>query len=294
MDMFIGKSLFVKEEINMKFKKLATAILLGAAGLSGTAQAAIESPALAGFDNLGGSELVFTVFDTATGDSYSRDLGVGFNDINAASSYSFGADANLLGLLGSGSLVWNVLGGDNNTAGSTADPANHGRRLLATSNSGSPVIDNITDSADLTQLRDANQKVDSLVQGLNVIAPHDDGVVANNGSSVVNGGSASWGSVVAPNGGIGGTNNVSGAVGDTLAFFLFGETGPMSSNPFTGANSMTAETLTTALLGAWTFDSAGTLTFNGSSAVPVPAAVWLFGSALLGLVGVSRRKQALA
>lgn len=28
------------------------------------------------------------------------------------------------------------------------------------------------------------------------------------------------------------------------------------------------------------------------SAVPVPAAVWLFGSALMGLVGVSRRKKA--
>ena len=33
--------------------------------------------------------------------------------------------------------------------------------------------------------------------------------------------------------------------------------------------------------------------FNGVvSAVPVPAAVWLFGSGLLGLVGVARRKRA--
>lgn len=30
---------------------------------------------------------------------------------------------------------------------------------------------------------------------------------------------------------------------------------------------------------------------NGVSAVPVPAAVWLFGSGLLGLVGVARRKK---
>ena len=29
-----------------------------------------------------------------------------------------------------------------------------------------------------------------------------------------------------------------------------------------------------------------------ASAVPVPAAVWLFGSGLLGLVGVARRKKA--
>ncbi len=31
-----------------------------------------------------------------------------------------------------------------------------------------------------------------------------------------------------------------------------------------------------------------------ANAVPVPAAVWLFGSALMGLVGSSRRKKALA
>ena len=30
----------------------------------------------------------------------------------------------------------------------------------------------------------------------------------------------------------------------------------------------------------------------GQAAVPVPAAVWLFGSGLLGLIGVARRKKA--
>ena len=32
--------------------------------------------------------------------------------------------------------------------------------------------------------------------------------------------------------------------------------------------------------------------FTRVSAVPVPAAVWLFGSGFLGLVGVARRKNA--
>jgi len=34
------------------------------------------------------------------------------------------------------------------------------------------------------------------------------------------------------------------------------------------------------------------LTFKGVSAVPVPPAVWLFGSGLLGLLGVARRRKA--
>ena len=35
------------------------------------------------------------------------------------------------------------------------------------------------------------------------------------------------------------------------------------------------------------------ITLNGTAAtvIPVPAAVWLFGSGLLGLVGVARRKK---
>lgn len=37
-----------------------------------------------------------------------------------------------------------------------------------------------------------------------------------------------------------------------------------------------------------------TLSVNSVSAVPVPAAVWLFGSGLAGLIGVARRRQAAA
>jgi hypothetical protein len=33
------------------------------------------------------------------------------------------------------------------------------------------------------------------------------------------------------------------------------------------------------------------IAFNGTTTVPVPAAVWLFGSGLLGLIGIARRKK---
>jgi hypothetical protein len=56
---------------------------------------------------------------------------------------------------------------------------------------------------------------------------------------------------------------------------------------YTGNN--VAGTLNSYLLGSATLGADGTLAIN---AVPLPAAVWLFGSGLMGLVGVSRRRKA--
>lgn len=75
---------------------------------------------------------------------------------------------------------------------------------------------------------------------------------------------------------------------DGSALELFGFTG----NGGTGA-------LQSYILGTATVASDGTVTLAGNAGsttttpppVPLPAAVWLFGSGLLGLVGVSRRRK---
>ena len=65
---------------------------------------------------------------------------------------------------------------------------------------------------------------------------------------------------------------------------------------FTG-NNVNNGTIQSYLLGSVTLGADGTLTINGNGGgapVPLPAAVWLFGSGLMGLVGVSRRRKAAA
>jgi hypothetical protein len=59
-------------------------------------------------------------------------------------------------------------------------------------------------------------------------------------------------------------------------------------------NSVATVISTSAPIGFESFigNAFGEFVFSAASPVPVPAAVWLFGSGLLGLVGIARRKKA--
>ena len=74
-----------------------------------------------------------------------------------------------------------------------------------------------------------------------------------------------------------------GVLGGSVPFFWFGLAAGGADLAFV-ANPIE--------LGVWTLDSGGTLSFGASTVIPLPPAVWLMGSALLGLVGVARRRNA--
>lgn len=74
------------------------------------------------------------------------------------------------------------------------------------------------------------------------------------------------------------------SVGEEIAFYAFYVDQDPALSAFSGAF--------TKLNGSWKLDFLNGAASLSYTAVPVPAAVWLLGSALLGMVGVSRRRKA--
>ena len=69
-------------------------------------------------------------------------------------------------------------------------------------------------------------------------------------------------------------------------------TGGAAAAYFTGGTLLFDDTIVGAGFGEFTNpDFTLTMTATPVSAVPVPAAVWLFGSGLLGMVGIARRRK---
>jgi hypothetical protein len=259
------------------FKSKLTLALatVGFAGLAATqsanATSATTSP--------GPSELLLAVVDTTTGSTYYRDLGVstsgGTTAPNIASFSQTLNDSNWTAFLsasGSDPLVYAVVGGAHPSLPSASNPNN----FVTTTGSnpaGSITRSNVNNWAQIDTF---------ILQPLN-LSNASDTSTANNNTYFAN----------AADG-----NN-------TLPLFLaqsmqnwkgFGPTNTQS----VGQNSFFYDviaangfgTATTSLLG--TFNLTGnTLTYTaaGGPTVPLPAAVWLLGSGLLGLAGVGRRRQ---
>jgi hypothetical protein len=265
-----------------KFKAVVAAAALA---LVGPAHATIAD------STTGNGELFFSIYDTASQTSYTRDLGVtvdsfvtapGGTTVSAPAFLSFAADSTLSSFLGTfgstASLLWNI--------GAMDGVGNHRYLTTAPSMPGASGASPTLTNAALTVLKSA----DVFVSNTNTLGTHP-GTTAVNGSNTasvsINGadffaGGASWGNNWGGKGNF--TDTTTGLNTASLFWLLF-------TNPAGAVNSSVVRSQY-AQVGTWNLASNGDLTFGTQvAAVPVPAAVWLLGSGLFGLVGVARRRQ---
>lgn len=149
------------------------------------------------------------------------------------------------------------------------------------------------------------QGIHQTTSGVNILS--DDG--AGNVELDFSGWSVNWNDTDIGLGGVAWGSNPDGvarmtcaadcSVGDAFTLFY---TATVTEGPFIGIRyrlgfdsgtlSMTSAGLSASLAVAIEDPGVNTTGTIGASAVPVPAAAWLFGSGLLGLVGMARRKNA--
>lgn len=258
--------------------------LLGAAG---TASAAIDNDSAANTGTGdGGGELYLSVVDRGgpIERSYVLDLGITSTEFLALDSptysLSFAADANLLDILNNaqGTIAWNIVGASN-WYGPSGDNFDQLGVLTTSANALNPF--NIPSGfagieTAMTNLYIQTNSVNGTGPGstdyaadISQIFPSTHNAFYDNGAFGSN---------------IGQIQKETG-LGESLAFYFVA----WDYNFETGEDISRADLLS----GVWTLSEAGLLTYAAAAApVPLPAGVWLLGSALLGMAGIGRRRKA--
>ena len=242
-------------------------------GVLAAAVAAVSS-AHAAFDQ--GNAVLFA-YDSADNDTYFVDLGVSGQDLVNATSVNL-TDSGLAGFLSSNAgAQWTVIASVNDTA-SVGGPPAAGASLLnsgvvGSSSTGSAVgTDGTTNDGQRLTLNAWLSDVQTASGGLSSF-----GVAGTDPVS----------SDAARNGGF--FNNSLISVGSSSALY-YSQANPADSTTLADANVVTQVGTDGANLSAALLSDTGEFSANNVSAVPVPAAAWLFGSALAGLTLARRRK----
>ena len=237
------------------------------------AAVAAASSAHAAFDQ--GNAVLFA-YDSADNDTYFLDLGVSGQDLVNAETVVV-TDSGLAGFLSSNAgAQWTVIASVNDTTSVGGPPAG-GASLL---NSG-VVGSSATGSAVGTDGTTNDQQRSIMNAWLSDVQAASGGL-----SSFGVDGDLPVSSDAARNGGF--FNNSLISVGSTSALY-YSQANPADSTTFADANLVTQVGTNGADLSSALLSADGEFSAN-VSAVPVPAAAWLFGSALAGLTLARRRK----
>ena len=262
----------------------------------------------------GDSSLIFSVFDSVLNVGVYVDTGLNFSDIvtdltfvpdtvnpdQTATFASFNQSFDIDALLSAASLdsiatvfgssnpddvEWNLVAGD---ATQLAAPAGTSFGPPTSPQVGLSLLTTMETSfgGNSLGLENSIQNLDDLIN-----ANNPDDITVVNGANPQN---PAFTGNYSDNFGQPGLTDNAGAFGDTLDLVLLTSDAVFLGNNggidfFTGNNG----------IDPLMFDSGFTATFDGSTlslaagtaVIPVPAAVWLFGSAIAGLIGFSRRRQ---
>ena len=221
---------------------------------------------------------VLFAFDSADNDTYFVDLGVSGQDLVNATSVNL-TDSGLAGFLSSNAgAQWTVIASVNDTTSVGGPPAGGASLLnsgvVGSSSTGSAVgTDGTTNDQQRAIMNAWLSDVQAASGGLSSF-----GVAGTDPVSSDN----------ARNGGF--FNNSLISVGSSSALY-YSQANPADSTTFADANVVSqVGTTGTDLSSAALLTDLGEFSANNVSAVPVPAAAWLFGSALAGLTVIRRRK----
>lgn len=283
----------------MKHLKAMTAAL--ALMVAGSANAAIINGQTNTVSDPKNGELFVSIVDANANLSYHMDLGVRFLDFIAnpnIGTIDLSTDANFQTFLANGAnpanFKFNVAAANNSW--NTTDVNQFGQSgVIISSNSGQAAVEGSLLA--FNNIAANTQKIGIYADELNAASGAPLALDESNGGANLSAistnpnapvgsfptlgyhGKGNWGS----NMGNGVTFNTEGVVDSALAIYF-------SHVSTTDFNSGIADFLTDV-----TLSSNGQLAFGGSvPQVPVPAAVWLMGSGLVGLFSVGRRKSSKA
>ena len=274
--------------------------LVGATLLSTTAFANTLRSTTATTGGAVGSDLILFVSDLTTGSYFAYDTGVTLDTVQTTAASAAATTANgstpisqtssngTLAFNGAGlnlgsvasfiastastdNVQWAIDAGDGKNTATTSTSAGY-NRLLISSSLSQPSWANTGN----TSIKSGVANLTGLIGAWNAQGNVDTSTTAGWGVG-------SYGNF-GPHGFIGANPDSGAAIGSAQSLFL-------SFNTVNGGGSNPSSIEATS--GTFTLNSNGSLTYTPSSTVvtPIPGAMWLLGSGLFGLVGVSRRRR---
>ncbi|MFT3930551.1 MAG: VPLPA-CTERM sorting domain-containing protein [Spongiibacteraceae bacterium] len=266
-------------------KKSLLALALSVAAVSGAHASWFSGVPTSGDSSIGNGELVLVAWDDVAKTSYAQDLGIRFDDLKAGTvNTSIALNSALFSQAFSGNtsnVQW-VLGAASNHWSNADQSAYETLNFGLFSSGRATSVPGQTDGQSQLDITQGYFQTYGALPAL-MGGAMQTGTVTDNGAIATTAGAANylysgWAQnyVLGLPGGMG----VSSAVGQTTNLWFFGFADNELQSPIT-------EIRGTATL------ANGSLTIAQSTTptVPVPAAAWLMGSALLGLGGVARSRK---